>query len=283
MQRFFPGGIGVDPTLAWMAAPGSLGSSKPGISCMAGTPPWPVTLSSSPWAGMGFGLDLPPPWLAAVPAVTGTPVITAELLRGVMPKLTLARAETFVAPLNGSFARYSINTAKRMAAFLGQVAEESNQLRHLEEGLYYSSANHLKATFPTKFKTVDAAGYTKNPEKLANYVYADRLGNGNTASGEGWKYRGRGLIQLTGKSNYQKFMDATGVDVITKPELLLEPRYAVLSATWFWNQMKLNDWADKDNYKVLTKRVNSASLGFKEREAFRKRALLLLTGAPTKR
>lgn len=168
-----------------------------------------------------------------------------------------------------------------MVAFLGQVAVESNQMRHLEEGLYYSSASHLKATFRSKFKAVDAANYTRNPEKLANYVYADRLGNGNTASGEGWKYRGRGLIQLTGKTNYQKFKDASGVYVVTKPELLLEPCYAVLSATWFWNQMKLNDWADKDNYKILTKRINAASLGFKEREAFHKHALLLLTGTPT--
>lgn len=113
----------------------------------------------------------------------------------------------------------------------------------------------------------------------ANLVHAGRLGNGNTASGDGWKYRGRGLIQLTGKSNYQKFMDASNVDVIKKPELLLEPRYAVLSAAWFWNRMKLNDWADKDNYRVLTKRINPAMLGFKERETFRKRALVLLVGS----
>lgn len=226
---------------------------------------------------MSFGWDTLPCWLANLPVATGVPVITAKLLHSIMPHLSLAHAEKFVAPLNAAFARYSINTPKRVAAFIGQTAVESNQFRHLEESLYYSSAVHLKKTFPKQFKTTDAADYTRKPEKLANYVYANRLGNGDIASGDGWKFRGRGLIQLTGRSNYQKFMDASGVNVIAKPELLSEPRYAALSAAWFWNRMKLNDWADKDNYRALTKRVNAAMLGFKDREAFRKRALLLIS------
>lgn len=283
MQKYLPGVMRADPLPASMTGSWASTSSHMPRSCCADTMPWPGMTVGSPTMSGWLGTDFPPAWLINMPSAANMPLVTSALLQGVMPMLTRARAENFSASLNGSFARYSINTPKRIAAFLGQIAVESNQMRHLEEQLSYHSASRLKATFPSKFKTVDASGYTRNAEKLANYVYADRLGNGDTASGDGWKYRGRGLIQLTGKSNYQRFKDASRVDVITHPELLLEPRFASLSACWFWNQMALNDWADKGNYRVLTKRINHAMLEFKERETFRKRALfLLLVGATTR-
>jgi len=206
--------------------------------------------------------------------------LTAKFLCALLPHLSPPRAEQFVAPLNAYLMKYQINTVQRIAAFLGQVAVESSQFRKLVESTWYRDAKHLKATFPTAFKTVDAAAYTRHPEKLANFVYAGRNGNGDEKSGDGWKYRGRGLIQLTGRGNYAAFAKDTGVDALNHPELLEQPKIAVYSAAWFWDNRGLNSPADHGSYRSLTLRINAKALGYKEREQYRKRAVALLTRYP---
>lgn len=207
-------------------------------------------------------------------------VLTEGLLQAAVPRLKAERAGQILAPLNLYLNRYEISTVRRLAAFLGQVIVESTAFSRVTEGLYYSSAERLHAVFPGKFPTVKSAeGYTQNPEKLANHVYANKLGNGNEAGGEGWKYRGRGLIQLTGKVNYEEFKKATGIDVVTSPELLEQPGYAVYSATWFWHSKGLNGLADSQSYLALTKRINAPALHFAERESARKHAEKILKRA----
>jgi len=206
--------------------------------------------------------------------------VTAKFLCALLPHLSPPRAEQFVAPLNAYLMKYQINTVQRIAAFLGQVAVESSQFRKLVESTWYRDAKHLKATFPTAFKTVDAAAYTRHPEKLANFVYAGRNGNGDEKSGDGWKYRGRGLIQLTFRDNYAAFAKDTGVDALNHPELLEQPKIAVYSAAWFWDRAHLNPFADHGSYKNLTLIINAKALGYNEREHYRKRAVTLLTRYP---
>jgi putative chitinase len=112
-----------------------------------------------------------------------------------------------------------------------------------------------------------AQPYHRNPEKIANKVYADRMGNGNEASGEGFKYRGRGLIQLTGKDNYRACGEALGVDLLDNPDLVSSPQYAALSAGWFWDKNKLNQFADANDMTGLTKRINGGTHGLDDRVA----------------
>ena len=168
-------------------------------------------------------------------------------------------------PLIDMFARYNINTTQRQASFIGQCQHESNNFRTLEENLHYS-ADRLMRTWPSRFPTIDVAEkYANNPEKIANKVYAGRLGNGDEESGEGALYFGRGLIQLTGKENYDRCGKAIGFDFVNKPQLLVEPYYASLSAGWFWNKLGLNDLADAQEYGQMTKRINGGTLGLDDR------------------
>lgn len=207
-------------------------------------------------------------------------VLTPELLIAMVPKMSAERAQEFIGPLNLYLARYEINSVRRVAAFLGQVVVESKGFSRLTESLSYSSAERLMEIFPSKFGSVDSTeGYVKKPEKLANYIYANKLGNGDVASGDGWKYRGRGLIQLTGKYNYKAFQTASGVGVVNSPELLTQPTYAVMSAAWFWHSKGLNGLADSQSYKQLTLRVNAKALGFHEREEARQLAEKVLNRA----
>lgn len=208
------------------------------------------------------------------------PLVTAKFLCALMPRLSQPNAEKFVVPLNTYLMKYRINTIPRIAAFLGQVAVESSEFRKLVESTYYRDATHLEATFPTAFKTANAADYVRHPEKLANFVYAGRNGNGDEKSGDGWSYRGRGLIQLTFRDNYAAFAKDTGVDALNHPELLEQPKIAVYSAAWFWDKAHLNPYADRGSYKSLTLRINAKALGFKEREHYRKHAVALLTRYP---
>lgn len=170
-------------------------------------------------------------------------------------------------PLKETFERYNINTAKRQASFIGQCMHESGGFKLLEENLNYS-AKALMATWPSRFPNEEVANqYARNPEKIANKVYGGRMGNGTEETGEGWKYRGRGIKQLTGKDNYERCGSGLGVDLVSKPDLLLEPRYAALSAGWFWNKHNLNDLADKADIETMTKRINGGLLGLDARKA----------------
>jgi len=178
--------------------------------------------------------------------------------------------------LNDTFAKYGIDTPKRQAAFIGQAQHESNNFKILEEGLSYS-ANRLMAVWPSRFPTMDVANqYANNPEKLANKVYGGRMGNGNEESGEGYAYRGRGLIQMTGKESYANCGSGIGVDLLGNPDRLLDPQYAALSAGWFWNKKGLNDLADTGDYETMTKRINGGLLGLNDRKAKIAKAISVL-------
>jgi putative chitinase len=168
-------------------------------------------------------------------------------------------------PLNQTFAKYNINTALRQAAFIGQCQHESNNFRTLEENLHYS-ADGLMRTWPSRFPSSDVAEqYANNPEKIANKVYAGRMGN--TEEGDGWKFHGRGLIQLTGRENYDNCGKGIGAVLADKPQLLVEPYYACMSAGWLWNKKGLNDLADIKDYETMTKRINGGLLGLADRIA----------------
>jgi putative chitinase len=168
--------------------------------------------------------------------------------------------------LNDTFARFEINTPQRQAAFIGQCQHESDNFRVLEENLHYS-ATGLMNTWPSRFNSDNVAKYEKQPELIANKVYAGRMGNGNEETGDGWKYHGRGLIQLTGKDNYTLCGDALTLDLINNPEQVLTPEVACLSAGWFWRKHGLNELAEAAQYELMTKRINGGTLGLDDRIA----------------
>ena len=166
-------------------------------------------------------------------------------------------------PLNQVFVKYDIDTPKRQAAFIGQGSYESANFTHLQENLNYS-AQRLMQVWPSRFPYIIAAEpYAHNPEKLANFVYAGRMGN--LQDGDGYTYRGRGLIQITGREMYTKCGNALGIDLIDNPDLLLTPEYAALSAGWFWNKHGLNALADAQEYGTMTRRINGGTTGLDER------------------
>jgi putative chitinase len=168
-------------------------------------------------------------------------------------------------PLLETFEKYDISTPKRQAYFIGQCMHESGGFKQLKENLNYS-AKGLMATWPSRFPDIDTAEkYERNPEKIANKVYAGRMGN--TEDGDGAKYIGRGLIQLTGKENYDNCGSAIGVDLVANPDLLSTPKYAALSAGWFWNRKGLNALADADDIDTITKRINGGLIGIADRKA----------------
>ena len=177
-------------------------------------------------------------------------------------------------PLNGTFQKYDVNTPKRQAAFIGQCAVESANFTRLQENLNYS-AQRLTQVWPSRFPNINMAeSYAHNPEKLADFVYAGRMGN--LQDGDGWKFHGRGLIQLTGRENYANCGSGVGVDLIDNPDLLLTPKYAALSAGWFWNKKGLNTLADSQEYGAMTRRINGGLTGLDERIAKITKALQVL-------
>ena len=181
--------------------------------------------------------------------------------------LALGIEGKWLEPLKETFEKYKIDTSKRQAAFIGQCMHESNNFRTLTENLNYS-AQGLMATWPRRFPNLEFANqYHRQPEKIANLVYSNRMGNGSEQSGDGWRYRGRGLKQLTGKENYERCGSGMGVDLVSNPDLLLDPKYAALSAGWFWNRKQLNDLADSGDYKEMTKRINGGLIGYEDRVA----------------
>src|SRR6266568_5044242 len=192
-------------------------------------------------------------------------------------------SDKWLVPLNDAMDKWAISSPQRMAAFLAQVAHESAGFTRLEEALRYT-AKRLCQVWPKRFPNLKAAApYANNPEKLANRVYAGRLGNGGEASGDGSRYRGRGLIQLTGRSNYASCSAATGIDLLQSPDQLLEPGAACMSAGWFWNSRGLNELADhhpgdseEKDFARITVTINGAKTGFEQRVALWRKALTTL-------
>ena len=172
-----------------------------------------------------------------------------------------------VANLDTLAEKYEINTPLRLAHFLAQTAHESGGFRAISENLNYS-AESLDKVFPKYFKNAgrNAAEYARQPEKIANVVYASRMGNGDTASGDGFRYRGRGLIQLTGKNNYAAMAKDMGITVEEVAAYLETPEGACESAGWFWHKNGLNSLADKDDVVAVTKRINGGTIGLEDRK-----------------
>jgi len=182
----------------------------------------------------------------------------------------------WLGPLEETFAKYDISTPQRQAAFIGQCAHESANFNTLEENLHYKAESLMKV-WPSRFTNDLIAGaYANNPEKIANKVYAGRMGNGDEESGDGWKYHGRGLIQLTGRDNYANCGSSLNLDLLGNPDLLLEPKYATLSAGYFWNRKQLNLLADVKDYDTMTKRINGGLIGLDDRKAKIAKAMSVL-------
>lgn len=181
-------------------------------------------------------------------------------LRGIIPDNILQQIPFIVET-------FKINTPLRLSHFLSQCMHESGNFKFLVENLNYSE-NGLLSTFPKYFSSGGASQYARKPEKIANRVYANRMGNGNEWSGDGWKYRGRGYIQLTGKANYALFAQAVREDVVTYPDLVAT-KYPLASAAWFFHRNALNTIADKgpsvDVITAVTRRINGGTKGLNDR------------------
>jgi putative chitinase len=171
---------------------------------------------------------------------------------------------------------YEINTPKRIASFIAQCAHESGSFVFLTENLNYKAESLMKV-FPKYFKDMATAkAYEKKPEKIANKIYADRMGNGNEASGDGWRYRGRGLIQLTGKTNYTWFAASLEISPEEAAEYTQTFEGAAQSACWFWETNKLNQFADSGDIVTMTKRINGGTIGLDDRIKHYEHALHVL-------
>lgn len=171
------------------------------------------------------------------------------------------QARLFVEPLKAACALFDISTPARKAAFIAQCAHESVYFTRLEESLYYRSAERIREIFPSRVKGLDvAAKLTRNPKDLANTVYANRLGNGDYASGDGWTFRGRGAFQLTGRNNYADASNELGRPYVERPDLVAEPSDACLTAAWYFAAEKCNLLADSAQWDAITRAINGPAM-----------------------
>jgi len=183
----------------------------------------------------------------------------------------------WVDPLNETFARFDISNPNRQAAFIGQCGHECGNFRALEENLNYKAATLMKL-WAKRFPTLEIANqYAGNPKKIANMVYANRMGNRDEASGDGYRFRGRGCIQTTGHANYFHAGQAIGVDFVMEPDLVANPKYAALTAGFFWSTHGLNTLADNKDHRAITKRINGGFIGLEDRIEHTRMAFAILT------
>jgi putative chitinase len=193
-----------------------------------------------------------------------------------------ATAEKWLDAVAAACQEFNIDTPQRIAGFLSQCAHESGGFERLQENLNYS-ADGMAGIWPKRFAVLGPDGKPvkkdgknqpnkfalalhRKPEMIANVVYSSRMGNGPIESGEGWKYRGRGLKQLTGKTNHSHCSKGLGVDLVDNPDLLLEPVHAARSAAWFWSTNKCNSFADSGDIEGLTKKINGGLIGIDDRK-----------------
>jgi putative chitinase len=182
----------------------------------------------------------------------------------------------WVDPLNETFERFGIMTHNQQAMFIGQCSHECGNFRLLEENLNYKAATLMKL-WPRRFPTLEKANeYSGNPKKIANSVYSSRMGNRDENSGDGFRFRGRGIIQLTGHSSYFHCGKALGVDFVGNPDLVSSPKYAALSGGWFWSTHNLNSPADALDYTKVTKIINGGTIGLDDRIKHVQQALAVL-------
>jgi putative chitinase len=198
---------------------------------------------------------------------------------------TRENAEKFLPHIEAACKAYGINTPQRVAGFLSQIGHESGGLASLQENLNYSVDAILKLFGRHRISEADARRFGRTPAQkadqvaLANILYGGAFGAknlGNTEPGDGWRFRGRGLKQLTGRSNYKRCGDAIGLDLVGSPNLLLEPGPAAMSAAWFWQANGLNALADKSDVAAMTKRINGGDIGLPQRQALFKAAMTAL-------
>ena len=194
-------------------------------------------------------------------------MITGDQFRHLFPRAQ--DPDGWAEAMNNVFPTYEINTPHRVAAFLAQCGHESGGWTVFEENLFYSAQGLMKV-FPRYFPTADLANaYAKQPEKIANRIYGGRMGNGPEETGDGYKYRGRGPIQLTGKSNYQAFAQEMFDDwqnLFENPDwVTYDKDFALMSAIWFWNKNKLNHEADIGDIKTMTRKINGGYIGLEDR------------------
>ena len=206
-------------------------------------------------------------------------VITESQIRRIMPKAKNANIKAFVEAFNKYSEQFELNTKMRVSHFIGQIAHEAAELNAVEENLNYSAEGLLR-TFPKYFKTsAEAAAYARKPMQIANRVYANRMGNGDEKSGDGWKYKGRGLIMITGRNNYKAYQNSGYCvgDLLSHTEWLAQYPGALKSAMWFWKANNLNSIADRDDgskitgdeiAKQITKRINGGFLGLAQRQYY---------------
>ena len=202
---------------------------------------------------------------------------TEEAVHHLIPKVK--NFEEWYTNLGDILPEYDIDTPKRVAAFMAQCGHESGGFTLMQENLNYS-AKGLVGTFKKYFPTeAHAKPYERKPEMIANRVYANRMGNGDEASGEGWYFRGRGIIQITGKNNYTKCSQSLFESnvLVENPDLLLETEYAIHSACWFWSAARLNELSDIGDIKTMTKRINGGYIGLEDRINHYNHAIEILT------
>ena len=193
-----------------------------------------------------------------------------EIIKNAAPNVTQTNLDKYCPHLTGLMPKYGMDTPLRQRHFLAQLLHESGWFQYVRENLNYSAEGLLKI-FPKYFSSISLARqYERQPEKIANQVYGNRLGNGNVASGDGWRFIGRGLIQITGRFNYENVSQALFVDLrlLDKPSLLEEPQYAVESACYFWKSNNLNALADEDDIVAVTKRINGGVNGLDDRKRY---------------
>lgn len=196
--------------------------------------------------------------ITILPAVAQSPMDLADIVSGIN-----------YTPL--------LNTKNRVAGFIAQCGHESASFKLVRENLNYS-AEGLRRVFSKYFPTLElATQYARQPQKIASRVYANRMGNGSEASGDGWKYRGRGFIQLTGKTNYTACGKDLGLDLVNKPEMVEKTKAAVATALWYWQKNNINRFCDADDIKGMTKAINGGYHGLDERTRYYEKAKEVLS------
>ena len=203
-------------------------------------------------------------------------MVTSEQLRQL--KIDPNLADYF----NETFDRFDISSPARQACWIGQCGHECGNFRIMEENLNYRAPTLLKL-FPRTpkrawgFTPEEAAAYERQPQRIANRIYSNRMGNRDEASGDGWRFRGAGFLQLTGHSNFWHASQALGEDFVMQPELVRTPKYAAMTAGWFWQTHRLNQYADSGDYLTLTKRINGGTIGLEDRKKHINEALHVLS------
>jgi putative chitinase len=204
---------------------------------------------------------------AAAPPSQGTTGLSPEALQAIMPHLPASKLDLYLPLLAAGMAEFAIDTPLRAAAFVAQLAHESSELREWSENLNYSAAALLTA-FPTHFDAATAAAYARQPQLIANRVYANRMGNGAEESGDGWRNRGRGPIALTGADNYREYGAALGVDLVGNPDLAATPAVGFRIAGRYFAVNGCNELADAGDFTTITRRINGGLNGLADREMY---------------